>query len=392
MEIEIIDMDHLGNGLGKINGKIVFVPKSITGDICKIEITKEDKKYSYGKIVKIIKPSKLRVESICPYYEIRGGCHISNLSYQNQLQFKKNKVNNIFKKYLNLDLNIDIIASKQEYKYRNKITLHKEGESLGLISTSLSVFDLDTCYLVSDKVNNLIKVITKKDLTKTKLITIRECHNGLILSVLGELDYEDLTNLCIEININNNCVYQNEPGYIILKDLKFMLSNNSFFQINTSNITTLYDEIIKLGDFNQNDSVIDLYCGVGSISLYIARYVKSVYGVEIIPDGIKDAITNAKINNITNVKFICSDVAKVIDTLPNGNKLIVDPPRTGLDKHTRKVINNSKMSLIIYVSCDIMTLVRDLKELSNYSIKKVVTVDMFPNTHHVESIALLKLK
>lgn len=391
MEIEIIDMDHLGNGLGKINGKIVFVPKSITGDICIIKITKETPKYSYGIIEKIIKPSKLRIPSTCPYYKICGGCNISNLSYSEQLQFKKNKVTNIFKKYLGLDLDITIIGSKKEWQYRNKITLHKD-KTLGLISTNLDVFSIESCHLVSNNINNLIKAINKKDLSKVKLVTIRECSNGLILNITGSLDYKDLTQLCIEININNRCVYQREQGYIMLNDLKFVISNNSFFQINTSNITTLYDEIVKLGNFNQNDNVIDLYCGVGSISLYISKYVKSVYGVEIVPDGIKDAKQNAKINNIANAKFICSDVSKIIDSIPKGNKLIVDPPRTGLDKHTRKIINNSQIPVFIYVSCDIMTLVRDLKELSNYHLQKVEAVDMFPNTHHVESIVLLSLK
>ena len=167
-----------------------------------------------------------------------------------------------------------------------------------------------------------------------------------------------------------------------------MVSNESFFQINTSNVSNLYNEIIKVANFNKNDSVIDLYCGVGSISLYIAKYVKNVLGIELVKEAIKDAQTNANINKISNVKFICSDVAKIIDNV-NANSIIVDPPRTGLDNYTINVINKKKVNKLIYVSCNPMTLVRDLKLLTNYQIEHISLVDMFPQTHHVECVCLL---
>jgi len=163
-----------------------------------------------------------------------------------------------------------------------------------------------------------------------------------------------------------------------------------FFQINTSNISKLYNEIIRYGEFTKNDVVIDLYCGVGSISLYIAKYVKSVLGIEIVEDAIKDAKENAKINNINNVKFLCGDVSKLIDGNINGDTLIVDPPRIGIDEYSLEVINKSKINKIIYVSCDPMTLVRDIKKLDNYELCNISVVDMFPQTHHVESITVLK--
>ena len=314
MEIKIIDMDHSGNGIGKIDNKVVFIPKTITNDLCNIEIKKEYKNYNIGRLNKIIEKSSDRVDNICPYYNICGGCNISNLNYQKQLQFKLNKVKNIFKKYLNIDIATNIIGSKKEYQYRNKITYHKDNY-LGLISIDNSVIDIDKCLLISDKVNSLYNDIKKEDLSNVDKVTIKECDNGLILDILGKINIDNLCDKCLSIYINNKCVYKKEDGYINIGDIKYIVSNKSFFQINTSNISSLYDEIIRLGEFRKEDNVIDLYCGVGSISLYISKYVNSVLGIEIVSDAISDAKENAKINNINNTEFICGDVSKLIDDI-----------------------------------------------------------------------------
>ena len=192
--------------------------------------------------------------------------------------------------------------------------------------------------------------------------------------------------------MNNKCVYKKDDGYISINNIKYKVSINSFFQINTSNIHVLYDEIIRIGEFNKNDTVIDLYCGVGSISLYIAKHVKKVLGIEIIGDAINDAKYNTKLNHIDNASFLCGDVAKLIDDNIKCDTLIVDPPRTGLDKHTIEVINNTNIKKIIYVSCDVMSLVRDINNLSNYKMSNISIVDMFPETHHVENVCILELK
>ena len=389
MKIEIIDMDHKGNGIGKINNKVVFVTKSITGDICDINICNSYKKYDIGKINKVIEDSKLRNKAICPYYNECGGCNISNLNYNEQLKFKVNKVKNIFKKYLDMDIEPRVIDSNKEYKYRNKITYHNDN-TLGLVSIDNKIIDIDNCLLVSDRINDLYNKIKLNDITKVNKIIIKECDNGLILDVDGVMNIDNLKDDCLSIYVNNKCIYKKEDGYITIDNIKYIVSNKSFFQINTSNISKLYDEIVRYGNFSKEDSVIDLYCGVGSISLYISRYVKSVLGIEIIEDAIKDANKNAFINNIYNVSFKCGDVSKLIDGNINGNKLIVDPPRVGLDKHTIKVINNSKINKIIYVSCDPMTLVRDIKLLDNYELKEISVIDMFPQTHHCESITVLE--
>ena len=388
MEIRIIDMDHLGNGIGKIDNKVIFVPKSITGDILDIDIYKSNKKYDIGKINKIIKKSELRKETLCPYYDMCGGCNISNLDYSEQLNFKVKKVRNIFKKYLDMDIDPRVIGSVNEYNYRNKITYHND-KDLGLISEYDNLVKIDKCLLVSDKVNKLFNEIKKNDLSLVKLITIKECDNGLILVIDGKMDIKNIEKYCISIYMNDECVYKKEDGYIIINDIKYMVSDKSFFQVNTANISNLYDEVVRYGSFGKNDRVIDLYCGVGSISLYIAKYVKSVLGIEIVDEAIKDAKINAKNNEIDNAKFLCGDVAKLIDDNIDGDILIVDPPRAGLDKHTIDVINEKKIKKMIYVSCDPMTLVRDVKLLNNYHLTNISVVDMFPQTHHVECVVKL---
>lgn len=390
MKIEITKMDHNGSGIGYINDKITFISKTVIGDICDIEITKKQKKYNCGKVTKIIKNSDIRRKAKCPYYDECGGCNISNLNYDMQLEFKKNKVINIFKRYLNLDINPEIIGSDKEYGYRNKITYNKEDNHLGLVDIDNKIIEIDKCLLVSNEVNELYDKIIKEDLSKVKKIIIRECDNGYILSIDGMINFHNFKENFLSIYLNNILVYKKEEGYIKIGNIKYRVSDKSFFQINTNSIEKLYNLIVKYGNFTQNDKVIDLYCGVGSISLYISKYVKNVLGIEIIPEAIEDAKINAKINNINNANFICGDVAELIDENISGDILIVDPPRRGLDDYTTKVLNNSKIKKIIYVSCDPMTLVRDIKNLDKYEFKDITTVDMFPQTHHVENVVLLQ--
>lgn len=391
MNIDIVSMDHNGNGIGKIDNKIIFVPKSVVGDKIDVSILKNYKKYDIGKIEKIISKSDKRVDAICPYYQECGGCNISNLSYCGQLDFKKDKVKNMFKKYLNMDIDPEIISSDNEYKYRNKITYHNKTD-IGLIDIYGKIISIDECLLVSDKINKLYKKIKLEDLSEVKMIMIKECDNGLILSIYGKLEIDKFKDDCISIYIDDKCVYLKEDGFINLSGINYRVSNKSFFQINTCNIEKLYNLILKYGDFNKSDKVIDLYCGVGSISLYIAKYVDSVYGIEIVLDAIKDAKENAKRNKINNVKFLCSDVSKICEDEIEGNVIIVDPPRTGLDKHTIDVINKKSVEKLIYVSCDPMTLVRDIKLLDKYQFKDITLVDMFPQTHHVECVSVLYRK
>ena len=392
MKVKIIDIDHKGNGISKIDNKIVFIPKCIPGDVVDIDIVKSHKKYDEGRVNSFVRYSEDRIESLCPYYNICGGCNISNLNYSKQLEYKENKIINIFKRYLNIDINPEIIGSDNNYEYRNKITFQNMDGIVGLVSIDNKLINIDKCILVSDKVNELYNVICKEDLSNVRKIVIKECDNGLILGLDGKMNIDDIKNLCLSIYCNGNCVCKNDDGYINVGDIKYRVSMDSFFQVNSRNISRLYDVIVKYGEFKKNDSVIDLYCGVGSISIYISKYVDSVLGIEIIDDAIKDANENAKLNGIKNTKFICGDVSKLVDDSISGNVVIVDPPRVGLDNHTIDVLNSINVDRLIYVSCDPMTLVRDLSKLDSYEIKDITLVDMFPQTHHVESVFLLQRK
>ena len=392
MRISVKKMDHLGRGIGYNEGKVIFIPKAIPGDVVDIEITNSYKKYDIGKIIEIIEPSNERIDVGCPYYYECGGCHISNLKYFNQVNFKKDKVIDIFKRYLNKEIVPRVISSEKDFEYRNKITYQVENGKIGLVDINNNFIEIDKCLLVSDRVNKLLSILKKEDLSKTIKIVIRECDNGLILSITGDIKIDNLINECLEIYINGERKYFLEEGYLYIGNLKYRVSDKSFFQINTSNICHLYDEVIRYGEFTGNERVVDLYCGVGSISLYISKYVKSVLGIEIVKEAIDDANYNKKINKINNATFICSDVAKIIDDKIECDTLIVDPPRAGLDKHTKSVINNSNIKKVIYVSCDPMTLVRDLKDLDMYNLEKISIVDMFPQTCHVECASILHRK
>ncbi len=392
MKIKIEKMDHLGRGIGYNDGKIVFVPKAVMGDILDIEIISNHRKYDIGKINKIIQSSDNRIVAKCSYYNECGGCHISNLKYFDQVGFKKDKIVDMFKRYLNIDINPRVIDSEKEFEYRNKITYQVKNGKIGLVDINNNFIEIDKCLLVSDRVNKLLGALKNEDLSKVTKIVIRECNNGLILSITGDMNVDNLVNECLEIYINGVKKYSLEEGYLYIDNLKYRVSDKSFFQINTGTIKRLYDEIVRYGNFTGSERVIDLYCGVGSISLYVSRYVKSVLGIEIVKEAINDANYNKKINNIDNASFICSDVSKIIDKNIDGDILIVDPPRAGLDKHTREIINNANIKKIIYVSCDPMTLVRDIQELDKYKLVEVSVVDMFPQTEHVECVSVLQRK
>ena len=392
MRISVLRMDHLGRGIGYNEGKVIFIPKAIPGDEVDVEITNSYKKYDIGKIKEVIAPSNERIKAKCPYYNECGGCHISNLEYFNQVYFKKDKVVDIFKRYLDKEIEPRVISSEKDFEYRNKITYQVKNGKIGLVDINNNFIEIDKCLLVSDRVNKLLSVLKKEDLSKVRKIVIRECDNGLILSITGDMKIDNLVNECLEIYINGERKYFLEEGYLYIDNLKYRVSDKSFFQINTSNISHLYDEVIRYGEFTGKERVIDLYCGVGSISLYVSRYVKSVLGIEIVKEAIDDANYNKEINKISNATFICSDVAKIIDDKIECDTLIVDPPRAGLDKHTKNVINSSSVKKIIYVSCDPMTLVRDIRELDKYELKKVSVVDMFPQTCHVECASVLHRK
>lgn len=394
MEILIEKLDNEGNGLSHLDGKIIFIPKCLEGELVDIDIVKETKKYYVGKLNKVIIPSKKRIEPLCKHFNKCGGCNLLNLEYKDTLKYKENKIKEIFKKYLDYNLNVNIIESDNKLNYRNKLILHVENNKLGLIDEDNKIFNIDECYLVNKSINNIIGYIKSLNICNGKVLIRSNDKDELLISIdtKDKIDLKNINDNIKGIILNNKVIYGEDYFIETINNLKFKVSYNSFFQINRSINSKLFDIIND--NINNNDKVLDLYCGVGSIGINASLKASKVLGIDNLESNIKDANENKKINSIKNIEFIYGDasiflkyVDKDIDTI------IVDPPRNGLNKFTLKNLMDYKPKKLIYVSCDPFTLVRDLKELiSIYELDKYYLLDMFPYTHHIESLMVLERK
>ncbi len=393
-QVVIEKLDHFGRGIAKINEKIVFVPNTLKGDVVVIEIVKDNSSYALGKVVKYIEKQKRL--SPCKYSNICGGCHLIDMDYSNQLEFKKEKIKELFKKNLGLDITLDDVITGDKSNYRNKINLHVKGEKVGFYALeSHDLVEIDECYITKKEINDLLPKV--KDLAKNNNIdeVMIRYHNGLILSIKGNVSKDFLLKNfldCSIIYLNNKKVKGNEVTENIL-DKHFRVSPKSFFQINTEVCSKMFLKVrsyIKDKSFNK---ALDLYCGTGVIGILISDLVGEVVGIEVVSDAIEDANYNKKINNINNVSFICDKVENRIESFKDIDLVIVDPPRSGLDKKSIANIMTIAPKEMIYISCDPTTLTRDLKELrGKYDISNVSIADMFPNTYHVECVSVLHRK
>ena len=388
-------LDNKGRGICFVDDKITFVENALPGEDVDIEITLSKKKYNEARVIKYNKESIDRVCVNCKYYNQCGGCDLLHISKEKELEFKLNKVNDLIKKFGGIDFKIKEIISPNEYNYRNKATF-QVNKKLGYFKKkSNDLIEIDNCLLVDNRINEIINKIKELDLINIEQIIIRTSPSEimLIIKVTGKIDdrFE-----CLDVDsivLNKKGVYKTikGPGYIIeeLGEYKFIVQPDSFFQVNREAAKLLYDKVLEYADLKGNEKVLDLYCGTGTIGSYIAKYADSVIGVEINKYAIEDAIKNKKLNHIRNIDFICSD-ANSID-LTGFDLVIVDPPRSGLDNKTKNYLKIIKPKKIVYVSCDPVTLARDLKDLSDkYIVKDISLVNMFPRTEHVESVCLLE--
>ena len=398
MEVSITKLNHTGEGIGIINNKIAFIPKTIPGDIVEAKIIKEHKKYIEAIPTKYLAYSQDRVDIKCPYYQECGGCQLMGLSYQEQLNYKKDKVTNILSKYANLKLNPSIKESNG-YKYRNKITLQVKDGKVGLYtSNSHDLIPIAKCLLVSDKINNLINLIQSSnlDLTNINQIIIRESNNQLMTQFIGKINIsiliEKLSSYVTSLYLNDSLIYGSKTITETLGDYQFLISPNSFFQVNHNQTINLYNQVKTYLGVGNNE-VLDLYCGTGTIGIYVSKCCKKVTGIELNKSAVMDANNNIKLNNLINIEFKLGDVGKVLQAKNTYDAIIVDPPRSGLDKNTKATLLQIKSPKLIYISCDPITLARDLNNLKEiYDIKDITLFDMFPNTYHVESVVLMNLK
>ena len=338
------------------------------------------------------------MKPVCPYYDVCGGCTLMHMSYDDEVKYKEEKIKNIMQRFAGLTNVSKIVSCSSDLHYRNKVTF-KVGDKLGLYKNdSHDITYIDNCDLISEKMNSYIEIINKMDLRGVSEVVIRESYNAdMIIFKCDEdvkLDVDDLeTNVIRYYDRKYKTLKGN--NYIIDKigDVSYKISPSSFFQVNSHQVKKLYDLVLNNLNLGKTDKVLDLYCGTGTIGLYIARICGDVFGIEINEDAIKDANYNKKINDIDNIFFTAGDSKIIRDISYKPNKIVVDPPRAGLDKAVIDEIININPERIVYVSCDPITLARDLNFFKdNYNVEKIIPVDMFPRTYHVETVCVLERK
>ena len=388
--IDIISNTNLGDGVGKIEDKPVYIPNAIQGDKLEVTITKKNKKYLKGEITKIITPSLHRIKSLCPYFPKCGGCTFFNIDILKENIIKENYIKKIFK-----GIKVNDIISNNELNYRNKATFHVHNGKLGYYQKNTkTLIEVDNCYILNKKINILKDVLNKLDLTNVTEIMVRYSQefDELLIKITGKIkNYDALKHLknVKSIYINDILVHGKPNIKEKIGNFIFLIGPNSFFQINTDMIKVLYDTIKK--HITPQNSLLDLYCGIGTIGIYLSSYFNNITGVDIISENIAHACLNQKLNQITNITFQNKDAKDITDTY--FDTIIVDPPRSGLGFETTTHLLNINPENIIYVSCNPNTLKKDTEILKEkYKITEITPINMFPKTEHIECVILLQRK
>ena len=369
MQVKIEKLDHYGRGITKIENKICFVEGALKDEVVEIEVIKEKKKYYLATTKKVIEKSKDRITSNCPYYARCGGCNLDHISFEKEQEFKEEKVKEIMTKFAKISNDkIKPIIYDNPYHYRNKITLHKDDKKIGLYEKeSNTIIPITKCLLLNDKLNEILKSI--KPSNKKDIILKIGNKTDEILSPTAKKNY-------ITSYIGNK---------------KYKVSEKSFFQVNSIITEKLYDEIKEIIQEKNSKNVLDLYCGTGTIGIYICESVNKVLGIESCKDAVDDANYNKELNNATNCTYKLGKVENLTKEITSEyDTAIIDPPRSGLDKKVVEKLLEIKPKTLIYVSCDPVTLARDLNLLKEkYNIEYIRPYNMFPRTYHVETVCLL---
>ena len=435
--LEITDVTTDGSGIGKLDGMAVFVPLTAVGDVVRVKALKVKKTHAFGKAVEIITPSKDRIENDCPYFNRCGGCVFRHISYDAELRLKTDKVREALKRIGGVDLPPQPIMFSGDLRYRNKAQypLSEDGKVGFYAFHSHRIIPCDDCLLqpeifakISEAVTEFVKefnisiyneekhtgllrhlYIRKGQITEEIMVTF--VINGdslpkydIIIHRLKEICGEKLKSVVLNINkentnviLGNKCKTLYGRDYItdILARVKVRLSALSFYQVNNVMASRLYEKAAEYAK-PEGKNIVDLYCGTGAIGLSMAKRAKSVIGVEIIPEAVKDAEFNAKENGIENARFICGDAKYAAEQLKKESikpdTVIVDPPRKGCDSEVIKIIANDFCpQSVVYISCDPATLARDVKIFKDlgYGLLEYTPADLFPRTAHVETVALL---
>ena len=443
--VKIEDMGHDGEGIGKAEGYTLFIKDTVIGDVVEAKIMKMKKNYGYARLVRVLEASKDRTEPKCSVARACGGCQLQFLTYEKQLEFKKNKVVGNLERIGGFsDIPVEkVIGMENPWRYRNKAQFPVGKDKEGNLITGFyagrthSIIPNTNCYLgveVNEEILNAVlnymrenhvepyDEVTGKGLVrhilirygfKTKEIMVCIIINGRKIPNAAGLveklkDISGMTSITLNVNTKrNNVILGNEilplwgKDYITdyIGEVKYQISPLSFYQVNPVQTEKLYGTALEYAGLTGKEIVWDLYCGIGTISLFLAQKAQKVYGVEIVPAAIEDARKNAEINGIDNAEFF---VGKAEEVLPAKYKedgvyadvIVVDPPRKGCDGALIETMLSMKPERIVYVSCDSATLARDLKVLceKEYQVEKVAVCDMFPGSVHVETVVLLSRK
>lgn len=444
LQVKIEDLTHEGAGVAKVDGYTLFIPKALPGETVDIKIVKTNKGYGFARLLEIKEASEHRSEPPCPIYHQCGGCQIQHLSYEAQLVSKQKQVKDVLERIGGLkDVTVHpTLGMENPWRYRNKAQV-PVGEEGGLViagfyqERSHRIINMDECLIQHEDNDHIIRVVKaiankhgirgydeekhrgtlrhvvarKGKRTNEVMVVLvtrgRELPNkkAIIDEIVAEVPH--VKSIVQNINTKRtNVIFGDETTILwgdeyihdYIGDIKFAISARSFYQVNPEQTKVLYDQALKYADLTGEETVIDAYCGIGTISLFLAQRAKHVYGVEIVPDAIADAKRNAKLNGITNVDFAVGEAEKVMPWWyaqgVRADVVVVDPPRKGCDEELLETILSMKPKRVVYVSCNPATLARDLKilEAGGYETKEVQPVDMFPHSTHIENVAVLEIK
>lgn len=439
--MSITDIGTNGEGIGRIDGYTVFVEGALPEEVIKVLIVKTKKHFGYGKLLEILEPSPHRVTPACPVAAKCGGCQLQHLSYEGQLSFKTKKVKDHLERIGGFSgISVGYAKGMEEpWRYRNKAQFPVGGKTgepeIGFYAKrSHRIIDTPVCML-QNKINDQIVKIIRAFLTEYEIPLYDETiHRGLVRHILtrigrrtGEImvclvvngrklphcdvlverlhEIEGMTSIVLNVNTAQTNVILGTEVHVLwgketirdyIGDVQFEISPLSFYQVNPLQTQVLYQTALDFAELEGNETVLDLYCGIGTISLFFAQKAKHVFGVEIVPEAIADAKRNAALNGMNNADFAVGAAEDVIPRLYEekgitADVVVVDPPRKGCDSVLLDTIAAISPKKVVYVSCDSATLARDLAYLcpKGYTIEKVQVVDMFPHTVHVETVVLL---
>lgn len=389
-------LDDEGRGIAYNNGKVVFIPNTLPKEEVEYEILIDKKNFSEGKLNNILKENKNRVLPKCPLYTTCGGCSLMHSNIGFQEEYKENKIKSILRRYANIDTDVKFVKSNKDLFYRNKVVLKVENSKWGYYQKkSHNIIEIDSCLLVNNNINDVIRNHDYINISEGEITIRTNYEDKILISITSDkkviIDKSNIPSNVIGIVLNKETIYGDNYFYDMIADVKFKVSYNSFFQINNYIAGEIFD-ILRCNLSGEN--LLDLYCGVGTLGLSLANKYNNIYGIEKIRNAIEDAKLNSKENNIDNTHFFVGDTGTVLKNIDvSFDTVIIDPPRSGLNDETLEYILNSKPKNIAYISCNVITLARDLSKIKElYTIKKITGLDMFPNCHDVETVMILEKK